>query len=130
MGQKVKRVIVEPWQRGFKPRFSKEVFEVTKIYKNSKPIRYGISDNTKTKYYFNQLTPFLEDSDSDKFKKNLSIISHKKIPIKFLRSGRAIKHEKLYLTKIKGVDKPKYLSESAILKMDNGGVILDAYNGI
>ena len=130
IGQKVKKIITEKFQRGFKPRFSSKIYEITKIFDDAKPIRYQISDNSKTKYYFNQLTPYLESLESDNYIKVLNIISHKVKPIKFLRSGKAIQFEKLFLTKIQGLDKPKYLNKNELIKLKDGEYHLRKYNGI
>ena len=130
IGQKVKKIITEKFQRGFKPRFSSKIYEITKIFDDAKPIRYQISDNSKTKYYFNQLTPYLESLESDNYIKVLNIISHKVKPIKFLRSGKDIQFEKLFLTKIQGLDKPKYLNKNELIKLKDGEYHLRKYNGI
>ena len=128
LGQKVKKIIIEKWQRGFKPRFSKNVYNIVKIFNDAKPIRYQINDNSKTKYYFNELIPFLEDEKSDHYNKVLAILSSKKIPVKFLRSGKAIQFEKIFLTKIQGVEKPKYLKKIDVLKLKNGEYFLNKYS--
>ena len=60
----------------------------------------------------------------------LNIISHKVKPIKFLRSGKAIQFEKLFLTKIQGLDKPKYLNKNELIKLKDGEYHLRKYNGI
>ena len=87
MGQFVKIVKLDPFrQRGFKARWSKEVYQITRILNDNYPIGYNVSSFGKTLFYKEQLSAAGDPSELSKStisKKILGIIGDKNFAIKW-----------------------------------------------
>ena len=131
--QSVKIAIRDPFrQRGYKQRWSKEVYSVSKVLDNAVPTCYNVNGFGSRLFYREELNPVLatETQLSSTFtsKKILRIIKDQRFPTKFLRSGKAIEFQKKFLVLTNEIDNEKrFMTESEILQFDNGSAMLRAY---
>lgn len=130
IGQDVRRIVTTGFkQRGFKPKFSDKIYQITKVISNAVPYGFNISHHGDTFFYEAELVPVIgrAHEKSSVSKKILKIISEKKIAVKWLRSGKPISYEPRYLTRTELEDTPKYLSDKEILEFDNGEYMLKKF---
>ena len=131
VGQFVKIVKLDPFrQRGFKARWSKEVYQITRILNDNYPIGYNVSSFGRTLFYKEQLSAAADPSELSKStisKKILGIIGDKNFAIKWLRNGKPIDFELRYLVISNTEPESHYLNEKQVLAFDNGLSQLSAY---
>ena len=60
-------------------------------------------------------------------KRILGILSSKRVPIKFLRNGKAIEYQINYLVRTNLSEKAQYLTQEEIKEYDNGAELLLNY---
>ena len=129
LGQKVRRIRVEKFQRAHKSKYFDKIHTITKILDLGIPICYNISDFGKKLFYSQELTPVIEEEhEKSTLKHNLlGIISSKKVVISRLRSGKPTEFQIQYLVK-KGDANPMYMTASEIKEFDNGQELLDDFD--
>ena len=97
LGQSVLIVKEDPFrQRGFKPRWSSEVYHITKVLTNQAPTGYHVSTFGKRMFYRQELNPVANEetlASSMSARKILAIFSQKKFAVQWLRSGKPIKFQ-------------------------------------
>ena len=127
LGDKVRKKT----QKGFKQRehmsrYSERIYTITRVNFADTPITYCISDHGKRIFYSAQLALLTEsDHESSSLRHEiLAILSKKKIPIKWLRSGKPIDFEDRYLVRLGNADEPKYLTFEQLKDYDNGYELL------
>ena len=131
VGQAVKIVVKDKFrQRGFRPRWSKEIYKISKILDNALPIGYYVDGFGSKLFYEQELNPILSEpqlSSSLTAKKILAIIMDKMVATSYLRSGKGNHFERLFLVRTNMSDKNEFMSEREILEYDNGSEKLREY---
>ena len=124
VGQSVLIVKEDPFrQRGFKPRWSSEVYHITKVLTNQVPTGYRISTFGKRMFYRQELNPVANQetlASSMSARKILAIFSQKKFAVQWLRNGKPIKFQEKFLVKTNLNSENQYMTQEEILTFDNG----------
>ena len=128
MGQKVRRIRVEKFQRAHKSKYFDKIHTITKVLDLGIPICYNISDFGTKLFYSQELTPVIEEDHENSTLRHdlLGIISSKKVVISRLRSGKPTEFQTQYLVKKSDAD-PLYMTASEIEEFDNGRQLLDEF---
>ena len=130
VGDDVKIVVRDLFrQRGDKERLSQKTYKITQVLNSSVPICYRIQGHTKT-FYKQELVPSLDSEQLSKSvtsNKILAILSQKRFPTKFLRSGKATSFENRFLVQDNRKAESHYLTRDQVLEFDNGSTKLESF---
>ena len=133
VGQLVKKVINNPFRnRGYQHRFSSKNYRIATILDDQVPVAYRLSEHPKNKiFYKEELLAVGDESQLKKSrveKKILKIVSAKKIPTSWLRSGKPSSYELKYLVQPDTKTDSTYMSRKDIEKYDNGAELLKLFD--
>ena len=118
-------------QRGYAQRFSQKTYQVEKVLSDAVPIGYRISGHGARLFYKEELiavdTPSVASDGYIGKRKVLGIISEKKFPVKWLRSGKAIQYQTKYLIRTSDKSQTFYATEQEVIEYENGPAQLEAH---
>ena len=114
--------------RGFKPRFSEQIYEILKI-RNTLPRQYFIGillKNKKPRYFYANELRLASEGERDQTSV-LKILKYRDKILSYLRNGKVREKVRQYLTVLNNGDKPKFLSQEQVTKYKNGREALDSF---
>ena len=129
LGQKVRKIQKKTDTfgiRGYKPRFSDQIFTVSRI-SNTIPIGYFLAEDKNPRLYYAEELADVISNEKDQEPQIESISNSRQQVETRLRSGKPISKITEYLTSIEGETNRKYLTESEIKQYKNGKFMLEKY---
>ena len=123
VNQPVRTVVIDKFrQRGYKARWSKEISYISAVLSNAVPQAYRLRGSNRL-WYKEELLAVDNEALSNNTvgeKKILGIVSSKKFPVKFLRTGKPISFEVKYLVRLEGKPESVYFTKAEVLDCKNG----------
>ena len=123
VNQPVRTVVFDKFrQRGYKARWSKEISYISAVLSDAVPQAYRLRGSNRL-WYKEELLAVDDEvlsNNSVNEKKILGIISSKKFPVRFLRTGKPISYEIKYLVRLEGKPESVYLTKAEVVDCKNG----------
>ena len=129
VGDEVRRVEATTLgaQRGFRPRFSQQIYTIKAISKTAPWGFYlGLKKNGKPQFFYAAQLRRAHERSTD-LPAISTIFSSREKVLSFLRNRKPKNVEIQYLTLIEGEEKPKYMNKAQIEGYKNGLAVLEAF---